>query len=291
MKHIVLLGFGLSAETLAAQLDRNVWQITGTSRSAEGAARISKLGYHGVTFEALHTLPADTTHIVSSVPPDETGDIVLQKYGTQISQMATQLQWLAYLSTTGVYGDHGGAWVDEATPLTPNTRRGEKRVAAEAAWLALHQLHGVPVHLFRLAGIYGPGRNQLLSVANGTAKRIIKLGQIFSRIHASDIAGVLSASMAKPNAGAAYNVADDAPCPPQDVVAYASELLGMPVPAAMPFADAQLSPMAASFYADSKRVSNARVKTELGYRFIYPSFREGLKALLGPNAIGTISQA
>jgi nucleoside-diphosphate-sugar epimerase len=278
MNHMVFLGFGFSAEALAAQLDPKAWRITGTSRSVEGAARISSLGYHGVVFDALDALPADTTHIVSSVPPSDAGDAVLEKFSGQIVGMAQQLKWVAYLSTTGVYGDHGGAWVDETTALTPNTKRGEKRVMAEAAWLELFEQHKIPVHLFRLAGIYGPGRNQLLTVMNGTAKRIIKDGQIFSRIHVADIAGVLAASLQKPNPGAAYNVADDEPCPPQEVVAYAAELMGLAVPPEIPFAEAKLSAMAASFYADSKRVSNARVKTELNYQFIYPNYRVGLLA-------------
>ena len=167
----------------------------------------------------------------------------------------------------------------EETPLTPNTERGEKRLQAERQWLALWHSHGLPVHLFRLAGIYGPGRNQLVSILDGTAKRVIKPGQIFSRIHVEDIANVLEASMAKPNPGAAYNVCDDEACPPQDVIAHAAELLGRPVPPDTPFAEADLSPMARSFYADSKRVSNARIRSELGVTLAYPTYREGLGAL------------
>jgi nucleoside-diphosphate-sugar epimerase len=190
------------------------------------------------------------------------------------------MTWAAYLSTTGVYGDHCGAWIDENTPLTPNTERGWRRLWAEEAWLRLHKDHGLPLHVFRLAGIYGPGRNQLETVLDGSAKRVIKPGQIFSRIHVEDIAGILLASMARRSPGAAYNAADDEPCPPQDVVAYAAQLLGKPVPPDIPFDEAELSPMARSFYADSKRVSNAKVKEELGYRFRFPNFREGLSALL-----------
>jgi nucleoside-diphosphate-sugar epimerase len=187
--------------------------------------------------------------------------------------------WAAYLSTTGVYGDHAGGWVDEDTPLTPNTERGEKRVEAEAQWLDLWRETGFPIHLFRLAGIYGPGRNQLLSVLDGSARRIIKPGQVFSRIHVEDIARVLEASMAHPHPGRAYNVCDDEACPPQDVIAHAATLLGRPVPPDIPFADAELSPMARSFYADSKRVSNARIKAELGVTLAYPTYREGLATL------------
>ncbi len=277
MKHMLFLGFGFSASTLAQRLDKNEWRITGTSRSAEGAAGITALGHEGVVFDDLKQIPQSVTHIVSSVPPDADGDPVLSHFATQLTGRFT---WVAYLSTTGVYGDHGGAWIDEATPLTPNTERGQRRCDAEQAWLRLYETQDLPLHIFRLAGIYGPGRNALLSVRDGTAKRVIRQGQVFSRIHVEDIAGILLASIAKPSPGRAYNVADDFPCPPQDVIAHAATLLGKPIPPDIAFAEAVLSPMARSFYADSKRVSNARVKTELGYDFRYPSYREGLAALL-----------
>ena len=189
------------------------------------------------------------------------------------------MKWVGYLSTSGVYGNRGGDWVDEESPLEPTTARGQRRLEAERSWLRLHSDFGLPVHLFRLAGIYGPGRNTLLNLRDGSAKRIIKPGQIFSRIHVDDIAGVLAASMAKPNPGRVYNVCDDEPCPPQEVVEYAANLLGMSVPPEIPFEQAELSPMAKSFYADSKRVSNKRIKNELGYRLFYPNYREGLGAL------------
>ena len=280
MNHILFFGFGFSAEALTRRLDPAQWRITGTSRSEEGAARLRARGVNGVRFDALNDIPDDVTHIVSSVPPGDSGDPVLLRFGAALQRQVHRLTWAAYLSTTGVYGDHGGAWIDEATTLTPNTERGRRRLAAEEAWLRLHRLNGLPLHIFRLAGIYGPGRNQLETVLDGTAKRIIKEGQVFSRIHVDDIAGILLASMVRPHPGTAYNVADDDPCPPQDVVEHAAELLGKPVPPAIAFADAELSPMARSFYADSKRVANRRVKEELGYRFLYPSFHEGLAALL-----------
>ena len=279
-KHILFFGFGFSAETLAHQLDAACWTITGTSRTSEGAAKISAQGFHGVMFDALDKVPDDVTHIVSSVPPDAEGDPVLRRFGENLAQRAKNLEWVAYLSTTGVYGDHGGGLVDELTPLTPNTERGHRRKRAEEAWLDLHSQHGLPVHLFRLAGIYGPGRNALESVRDGSAKRVIRPGQIFSRIHVKDIAGILAASMAKPHAGRAYNVADDEACPPQDVIAFAAALLGMPPPPEVPFETAELSAMARSFYMDSKRVSNARVRDELGYRFEFPNYRVGLTSLL-----------
>ncbi len=279
MNHILFFGFGFSATALTQRLDPKLWKITGTSRSDEGVTSIKAQGINGVRFDQMQSIPHDVTHIVSSVPPGES-DPVLDRFGDDLAKRAKDFTWVGYLSTTGVYGDHGGAWVDETTPLTPNTSRGEKRVQAEARWLQLFDHHGLPLQIFRLAGIYGPGRNQLLTVRNGTAQRIIKAGQVFSRIHVADIAGIILASMQHPNPGRAYNVADDFSCPPQDVVAHAAELLGMPPLPDIPFEVAKLSAMAQSFYADSKRVSNERVKKELGYKFIYPTYREGLRGLL-----------
>ncbi len=278
--HMLFLGFGLTAQTLAATLDHGHWHISGTSRTAAGAQRIRDLGFEGYVFDDLKTLPDSVTHIVTSVPPDPTGDPVLRQLHASLHQRAKDLQWVAYLSTTGVYGDHGGAWVDEDTALTPNTERGQRRVDAEAAWLDLFSRAAVPVHLFRLAGIYGPGRNTLLNLKDGTAKRVIRQGQVFSRIHVQDIAGILLASLQQPSPGRAYNVADDEPCPPQDVVAYAASLLNMKPPPEVAFEDAELSAMARSFFMDSKRVSNARIKHELGYQLLFPNYRVGLQSLL-----------
>ena len=279
MKHLFCFGFGYSARALAARLDKRAWEISATSRDPEGIAEINAQDFHSFLFDGKLQIAPDVTHLLISVPPDENGDPVLNLYRENLRKIAKQLQWVGYLSTTGVYGDRGGDWVDEDSPLEPNTARGYRRLEAERSWMKLHINHGLLVHLFRLAGIYGPGRNQFISVLNGSAKRIIKAGQIFSRIHVDDIAGVLAASMAKPNPGRAYNVCDDEPCPPQEVVEYAANLLGMPVPPEIPFEQAELSPMAKSFYADSKRVSNKRIKNELGYKLLYPNYRDGLSAL------------
>ena len=194
------------------------------------------------------------------------------------------MKWLGYLSTTGVYGNHDGGWVDEDTPLTPSTRRGKLRVATEAAWQALAAEAGLPLHIFRLAGIYGPGRGPFAKVRDGTARRIIKAGQVFSRIHVDDIAQVLAASINRPNPGAIYNLCDDDPAPPQDVIARAAELLGLPVPPAVDFDTAEMTPMARSFYAESKRVRNDRIKDALEVTLIYPDYRAGLQALLTSEA-------
>ena len=283
VNHLLCFGLGYSGKVFAARLASGGWHVTGTSRTAESAAAIAALGYNALVFDGTMPLPPEAfeglSHIVVSVPPDSDGDPVLRHHAKHFMAGVKHLKWLAYLSTTGVYGDRDGAWVTEESELRPDTRRGQRRLDAENEWLELHRRHGIPVHIFRLAGIYGPGRNQLLSVLNGTAKRIIKPDQVFSRIHVEDIATVLEASIARPNPGAAYNVCDDEPSPPQDVVVHAAELLDSPPPPAIPFEDAMLSSMVRSFYADSKRVSNARIKKELGVALRYPSYRNGLAAL------------
>jgi nucleoside-diphosphate-sugar epimerase len=271
MPHLFCFGLGYSAQVLARRLTERGWTVTGTTRSGEHGS----LAFDGT--EPLSRSVFDgVTHLLISVPPGEAGDPVLDSHGDDLARLAPSLRWAGYLSTTGVYGDASGEWVDETSPLEPTTARGQRRLATETSWRDL----GLPLHIFRLAGIYGPGRNQLVSLLDGTARRIVKQGQVFSRIHVEDIAGVLQASMAKPDPGRAYNVCDDAPCPPQDVVAFAAGLLNIPPPPEIAFDDARLSPMARSFYAESKRVSNRRVKDELGYRLIYPTYREGLMALL-----------
>lgn len=202
---------------------------------------------------------------------------MLRHLRAEITQIAPRLKWAGYLSTTGVYGNHDGGWVDESTPLTPSTRRGKWRVAAEAEWQAIP---GLPLHIFRLAGIYGPGRGPFAKVRAGTARRIIKPGQVFSRIHVDDIARILAASIARPDPGAVYNLCDDDPAPPQDVLTHAAELLNLPLPPAEDFATAEMTPMARSFYAESKRVRNNRIKEELGVKLKYPTYRDGLADLL-----------
>lgn len=267
-------GLGYSARALGQRLRARNWTVTGTSRDGAGGT---------IAFDGEGDLPGaaldGVTHILVSAPPDAGGDPVLRRCRDELVARAHQLAWVGYLSTTGVYGDHGGGWVDEETLRAPLSERAIRRAGAEDDWLALARDYGVATHVFRLAGIYGPGRNQLAAVANGTAKRVIKPNQVFSRIHVADIAGVLEASIANPNPGRIYNVADDEPAPPQDVVAFAAELLGRPAPPEVPFEEAELSPMGRSFYAESKRVSNRRIRQELGYTLVYPTYREGLKAL------------
>jgi nucleoside-diphosphate-sugar epimerase len=281
-------GLGYSALLLARRLAGRGWAIAGTCRGEEARARLAAEGIAAHLFDRGRPLDdaaaalAGATHLLSSVPPDAAGDAVLDHHAADIGRL--DLAWAGYLSTTGVYGDTGGTWVDERSALQPSGERGRRRVAAEAGWLALWRDHATPIHLFRLAGIYGPGRSALDAVRGGTAKRIDKPGQIFSRIHVEDIATVLEASMARPDPGAAYNLCDDDPAPPAEVVAYACELLGAPVPPLVPFEEAQLSPMARSFYDDVRRVSNRRIREELGVALRYPDYRTGLRALLASGA-------
>lgn len=274
-KTLLSIGHGFSARALAPRLIRKGWRVIGTTRSPAKVGLLVRQGVDPLIWPG-NPLPIDqATHVLTSVAPGPDGDPVLAEASDTL-RAARHLQWVGYLSTTGVYGDHGGDWVDEETALDPSTRRGKARVAAEAAWAEL----GLPLHIFRLAGIYGPGRGPFAKVRNGTARRIIKEGQVFSRTHVEDIATVLEASIAKPNPGAAYNVCDDDPAPPQDVLAHAAELLGLPLPPAVPFEEAEMSPMARSFYAESKRVRNDRIKDELGVTLKYPDYRTGLAALL-----------
>ena len=285
-KRLFCFGLGFSAEALARRLRERGFAIAGTCRSEEKAAALIAQGFEMHLFDGERPLadPAaalgGTTHLLLSVPPGETGDPVFAAHARDIVALAPGLEWVGYLSTTGVYGDRGGDWVTEATPLAPSTERGRRRLAAEEAWTKLAAEAGLPLHIFRLAGIYGPGRNQIRSLLDGTAKRIVKEGQVFSRIHVDDIAAVLEASIARPDPGAAYNVCDDEPAPPQEVVAYAARLLGREAPPEIAFEKAELSPMARSFYAESKRVSNRRICEELGVALKYPTYREGLAALL-----------
>jgi nucleoside-diphosphate-sugar epimerase len=215
------------------------------------------------------------THLLISTAPDETGAPVLKAISDQIAKRREQFKWVGYLSTTGVYGDHQGGWVDETTALTPATKRGQWRVWAERQW----QDMGLPLHIFRLAGIYGPGRGPFAKLRRGTARCIVKENQLFSRIHVDDIARVLAASITKPNAGSIYNVCDNLATPPEDVIAYAAKLMGAPVPKAEDFVSADMTPMAKSFYSESKKVSNAKIKSELGVQLKYPDYISGLDAL------------
>ena len=285
--HLLCFGFGYSARALARQLDPG-WHLTGTSRGEPDGPLPADRHVRLLRFDRDHPLDptafAGITHVLVSVPPDDSGDPVFDRHRDDIAAIPG-LAWLGYLSTTGVYGDRGGEWVDETSESRPTGERGTRRVAAETAWLRLCSDRGVPAHVFRLAGIYGPGRSPFDALRAGMARRIDKPGQVFSRIHVDDLATVLRASIARRRPGAVYNVCDDAPASPADVIAHAAGLLGLAAPPLVPFETAELSPMARSFYADNKRVSNALIKQELGVRLRYPSYRDGLPAILaGENA-------
>ncbi|MCH8197858.1 MAG: SDR family oxidoreductase [Proteobacteria bacterium] len=286
-------GLGYTALALIDALrtdggDAGAWRVGGTCRGRDEAAALRDRGIEVFVFDgakpmedAPRTLEG-ATHILVSIPPADEGDVVLRHHGRDIAALASaapRIRWLGYLSTTAVYGDRGGGWVDETSELSPSGARGRKRMDAEAGWLDLSRRDQVPVHIFRLAGIYGPGRSALDQARSGGAKRIRKPGQVFSRIHVADIAAVLMASMSRPNAGAVYNVSDDTPAPADEVLAFASELLGMAPPPIVAFANAELSEMARSFYADNKRVRNQRIKSELGVTLRYPDYKRGLAAL------------
>lgn len=281
MTTLLSLGHGYSASALARLLIPQGWTIIGTTRSADRAAMLKAAGVTPLLWPGdLAPALDQATHILASAAPDAGGDPFLQAV-PQIAQ--ARAGWVGYLSTTAVYGDHQGGWVDEDTPLTPASTRGEWRVRAEQQWRAT----GLPIHIFRLAGIYGPGRGPFEKVRNGTARRIIKPGQVFSRIHVDDIAATLAASIARPNPGAAYNLCDDDPAPPEDVLSEAARLLGLPEPPAIAYADADLTPMARSFYGESKRVRNDRIKRDLGVTLRYPDYRTGLRALLADKTPGS----
>jgi len=281
MPTLLSLGHGYSAAALARPLLAEGWRVIGTTRSPDKAAALRRAGVEPLLWPGdLAAALAGATHVLASAAPDEGGDPFLRAV-PQIA--AAGAGWVGYLSTTAVYGDHRGGWVDEETPLTPASDRGRWRVLAEGQWRA----SGLPVHVFRLAGIYGPGRGPFEKLRNGTARRIVKPGQVFSRIHVDDIAQVLRASMARPDPGAVYNLCDDDPAPPEDVLAEAARLLGLPLPPAIPFDQAGMTPLARSFYGESKRVRNDRIKRDLGITLLYPDYRRGLAALLADATPGS----
>ncbi|MDH5797749.1 MAG: SDR family oxidoreductase [Paracoccaceae bacterium] len=279
---LLSFGHGYSARALSRLLVPQGWRVIGTTRSAEKADALKAEGIEPVIWPGTNMAPylEQASHLLISAAPDDDGDPVLNALSNQIAA-AAPFEWSGYLSTTGVYGDHQGGWVDETTPLTPSTKRGHHRVKAEGQWQALAERAAINLHIFRLAGIYGPGRGPFAKVRNGTARRIIKPNQVFSRIQVDDIAQVLTASIARPNPGAIYNVCDGNAAPPEDVIGYAAELLGLPLPPKENWDTAQMTPMARSFYAESKRVRNNRIIDELGVELLFPDYKAGLEALLG----------
>ena len=284
MSTLFCFGLGYTARTLAARLIEQGWRVAGTARSEKNLQSIREFGAEAVLFDGSRPGPGvadqlrQSSHVLVSIPPGEEGDAALRHHAGDLAE-APEIEWIGYLSTVGVYGDHQGGWVDETSAPMPKGPRSQRRLEAERAWMALGENAGKPVQIFRLPGIYGPGRNALTSLKAGRSRRIVKPGQVFNRAHVADIASVLEASIRRPRAGAVYNVADDEPAPPQDVVAYAAELLGVEPPPEIAFEDAELSAMGRSFYGECKRVRNGLIKSELGVELRYPTYREGLRAL------------
>ncbi|MGD9784795.1 MAG: SDR family oxidoreductase [Hyphomicrobiaceae bacterium] len=289
---LLCLGLGFSARRIVELLDPVEWHVIGTATSSAGLARLSSLGIEGLAFDgsaAASELAAAlkrATHLLVSAPPGADGDPLLRCHRADIVA-APSLSWIGYLSTIGVYGDRHGGWVDETDAAAPTSTRSRQRAEAERAWLALRAETAARVVLFRLAGIYGPGRSAIDSVLDGRARRIVKPGQMFNRIHVDDIAQAVLASMAGHGTADILNVTDDEPAPPQDVIAHAARLLGCPLPPEVPYDSADLSPMARSFYAESKRVRNDLLKRDLGLTLRHPTYREGLAAIAAAASRGT----
>jgi len=280
--------FGMGYSSLATAhsvheiIDKDV-PIAGTTRTEEGVERLAESPYRLHVFDGLRkgtTLASDlgkATHVILSIPPNDDGDPALNFHADDL-QAAADLQWLCYFSTVGVYGDFGGEWVDESAPTRPVNRRSQERVAVERQWRDFATKRGIPLLVLRLAGIYGPGRSSFDKLREGTARRIVKPGQVFNRIHVDDI-GRITALAARQKLGGTFNLSDDEPAPPQDLVEYAARLMGVPVPPGIPFEAAQMTEMARSFYSDNKRVSNKAIKAALGTELSYPNYRVGLDAI------------
>jgi nucleoside-diphosphate-sugar epimerase len=287
--HLLIFGLGYTGKTLAQRMLQRGWTVSATARKAEERAGAEALGVQALapSDEAVLAEAAGEAHaILVTAPPNETGCPGLQALAPAIAAAGAFPDWIGYLSTTGVYGDRGGRWVFETSALNAQSVEGARRVAAERDWLEMGRGMGLTVTVFRLPGIYGPGRSPFDRLREGTARRVVKPGHVFSRIHLDDLAAGLEASIARPRAGGIYNLCDDEPAPAAEVTAYAAGLLGMEPPPEEPFDPAALSPAAQRFWAESKRVSNARAKAELGWRPAYPSYREGLAAILDPERLG-----
>ncbi|AGK56584.1 NAD-dependent epimerase/dehydratase [Hyphomicrobium denitrificans 1NES1] len=286
MNRLFCFGLGYCAGVLSRRLTAQGWSISGTATTADKAETLKRDGYEAFVFDGCERDPAVTealsrsTHILLSIPPDADGDPALRVYGPDIAA-SPSISWIGYFSSVSVYGDSKGKWVDEKTPPEPVTERGKRRLDAENAWSKFGRANGKTIVILRLPGIYGPGRSAIDQLRAGKARRIFKPGQVTNRVHVDDIATATEAALELPSGVQVFNVTDDLPAPPQDVIAYGAELLGVPCPPATDPADASLSPMARSFYAESKKVSNVRMKDELGVKLAYPTYVEGLKAIAG----------
>lgn len=283
MTHLLILGAGFSGKAIGDVFKEAGFSVSGTTRSAEKAESLRTLGIEPILYdggaisEALAADMARATHVLQSIAPGKDGDPLFRAGSPALSVLMPKLEWAGYLSTVGVYGDHKGAWVDEETVLNPVSARSVERVEAEDHWLDFGKASGLPVAVLRLSGIYGPGRNALRNMEDGTARRLIKPEQVFNRIRVEDI-GRSALFLAGKRLGGVWNITDHEPGPPQDVVAEAARLMGLPVPPDIPFETAELSPMARSFYGENKRVSNAKLRAA-GFEFRFPNYRQSLADL------------
>ncbi|WP_430440144.1 NAD(P)-dependent oxidoreductase [Shinella sp.] len=283
MTHLLILGAGFSGKAIGQTFKAAGFSVSGTTRSAEKADDLRALGIAPILYdggpvpEALAADMARATHVVQSIAPGKDGDPLFRAGMPSLSTLMPKLAWAGYLSTVGVYGDHKGGWVDEDTALNPVSARSIERVDAENHWLDFGRISDLPVAVLRLAGIYGPGRNALRNMDEGTARRLVKKDQVFNRIRVEDI-GRSALFLAEKSLGGVWNITDNEPGPPQDVVAEAARLMGLPVPPDIPFEAAELSPMARSFYGENKRVSNARLRAA-GFEFRFPDYRQSLAEL------------
>jgi nucleoside-diphosphate-sugar epimerase len=284
MRRLFCFGLGYCALALIERLDGRGLTVAGTCQSEDKRQAFADRGIETYRFARAAPLPGralmGTTHLLSSIAPDADGDPVIDRHFFDLARLEG-LEWVGYLSSTSVYGDREGAWVDESIEPDPGTPRGKRRLEAERRWLDLWQGFAVPVHVFRLAGIYGPGRSAVDDVRSGRARRVVKPGHYFSRIHVADIAACLEASIARPHPGAIYNVSDDLPESSDRVVSFASSLLGREPPPAIPYDEAELSEMSRSFYLENRRIANRRMKEELGVTLAFPDYRAGLRAIAG----------
>ncbi len=311
MRGLFVFGLGYSARAVVMRMRPGLDRVWGTTRDTGNLERIEALGVTPILFDGdLHLSPLSVSppqggrggaspppsrgreregrrtrrealsqadSVLVSIAPGDGGDPVLAQHRSDLA--TAKPKSIVYLSTVGVYGDHEGAWVDETSECRPVSLRSRQRVEAEAAWQRFGHETGVPVAIVRLAGIYGPGRGPFEKIRRGTARRVVKPGQVFNRIHVDDIAAIVAAAFER-RADGIFNGSDDEPAPPEDVLLYAADLLGLPPPPEVSFEEADLTPMARSFYGESKRVRNERIKSELGVRLAYPNYREGLRAIL-----------
>jgi len=284
-KHLFCFGFGYVASFLASALAPLGCKVSGTTTDPEKKIFMHDSGYNSYFFDLHRMVPdvlgtmKDVTHVLLSIPPSEEGDLVYEFHGEDLVRLPN-LEWVGYLSAASVYGNHDGAWVDENTLPAPTSRRGSHRLKAEEQWKSLYLNYGLPIHTFRMAGIYGPGRSAVDSVRSGTARRLDKPGHVFNRIHVDDIVQVLMASMSHPKPGSIYNVADDLPSPSHEIIQFACNLLGMESPPLTPFSQTEVAPIMGSFYKDNKRIRNDKIKRELGIELLYSDYKKGLQSCL-----------